>query len=255
MPAMQPAKPWAASKNAALASVTSTPALQQRRRHLLGARRRLTLVEQRDRTARPHRPVAEQAADDPALDRHAVAREPERRHQIAHDGVVVAGVERDVVAARVDDGADDVERLIAVERRDLDGDDAGNLGEAAPEGVGQHAAADRRLQVEADERNACADRLAVRDERRVVRIRERREAEESRVIAEPRQQVGFAQRLIGRAADTADADERLATPRVRAIHLLARDRQHRLEEADRGIANRELRRVHADGQAAGPAAT
>ena len=42
-----------------------------------------------------------------------------------------------------------------------------------------------------------------------------------------------------------------ARARVRAIHLLAGERQHRLEEADRGIANGELRRVHADRQAAG----
>ena len=74
MPAMHPAKPLAASKNAALASVTSTPARSSARRHRARARRRVTLAEQRDRALRPHRPVAEQAADDPALDRRAVVR-------------------------------------------------------------------------------------------------------------------------------------------------------------------------------------
>ena len=45
------------------------------------------------------------------------------------------GVERDVVAPGIDDRPDDVEGLIAVERRNLDGDDGGYFGESAPERV------------------------------------------------------------------------------------------------------------------------
>jgi hypothetical protein len=51
----------------------------------------------------------------------------------SHDAVVVAGVERDVIASGLDHRADDIERLVAVERRDLDGDDVVDFGEAAPE--------------------------------------------------------------------------------------------------------------------------
>jgi hypothetical protein len=41
------------------------------------------------------------------------------------------------------------------------------------------------------------------DERVVIGRGERREAEQARVIAEPREQVGFRERLIGWAADAA----------------------------------------------------
>ena len=45
-------------------------------------------------------------------------------------------------------GADDVDRSIAIERRDLHRDDVRDLGERAPERVVERDAADRRLQVE-----------------------------------------------------------------------------------------------------------
>ena len=58
----------------------------------------------------------------------------ERRDEVEHDVVVVAGVERDaVLGARRDDAAHDVERAVAVERRDLDRDDVVDRGEARPE--------------------------------------------------------------------------------------------------------------------------
>ena len=85
----------------------------------------------------------------------------------------------------------------------------------------------------------------------VVGIRERREAEQPRMVAEPRQQVGFAQAPVGGPADAADADQRLAPLRVGAIHLLARERSTGSKRPTLRIANGELRRVHADGQAAG----
>ena len=69
------------------------------------------------------------------------ALEAERRDEVADDVVVVAGVERDVVAARFGDGADHVERLIAIERRDLDRHDPRNLRETPPERVRQRPSA------------------------------------------------------------------------------------------------------------------
>ena len=125
---------------------------QQRRRHGALFRGGLTGVQQLDGLPGPHGPVSQQAADDAALDRASRRCESERGHEVRDDGIVVAGVQRDVVATGVDDGADDVERLVAIERRDLDGDDARDLGEAAPERVAQRTAAYRRLQVEADDR-------------------------------------------------------------------------------------------------------
>ena len=167
---MQPAKPLAASKKAALQSVTSTA----RRSSSAGigpppSMARWHSLQQFDRLSRPDRPVAQQPADDPALDRAARPREAVRRQQVQHDVVVVAGVERDVVAARLGHGADDVERLVAVERRDLDGDDVLDLGEPPPERERQHAAAHRRLQVEAHDRQDLGDGAAVGDQLVVAR--------------------------------------------------------------------------------------
>src|SRR5687768_13173925 len=79
----------------------------------------LTLDEQPRRLLRPNRPVAQQPANDPAFDRLVAGRDAVRREQVHHDVVVVARVQRDVIAPRLGDGADDVERLIAVERRHL----------------------------------------------------------------------------------------------------------------------------------------
>ena len=73
------------------------------------------------------------------------------REQIEDDVVVVAGVERDVVAAGFGDGADDIDRLVAVEGRHLDGDDVANFREAAPEREREHASADRGLKIETDD--------------------------------------------------------------------------------------------------------
>ena len=88
-------------------------------------------------------------------------RDHERRHQIEHDVVVVAGVERDAIGgACLDDPANHIERAIAVERRDLDRHDVLDRREAPPERHRQHETADRGLQIEADQRDFARDRLA-----------------------------------------------------------------------------------------------
>ena len=86
----------------------------------------------------------------------------EFRQQVGHDVVVVAGVERNLAAAsRFRHAAHDVERLVAIERRDLDGDDVGNPGELCPEGARQHASAHGRLQIKAEEGNFARDGFAM----------------------------------------------------------------------------------------------
>ena len=113
----------------------------------------------------------------------------------SHDVVVVAGVERDVVAAGLGDGADHVERLVAVERRHLDGDHVLDLGEPPPERVRQHAPADGRLQVEADQRDDLGHRAAVGDQRVVVGVVHRRQAQQRRVVAQLAEQRGLGDGL------------------------------------------------------------
>ena len=91
----------------------------------------------------------------------------------------------------------------------------------------------------------------MRDQLLVRGLGEGSEAEQAGVVAEAREEIRLAQGLVGRAADAADADERVSAARVGAIHFVTRERQHRLEQADARIANRELGRVHAHRQAAG----
>ena len=79
---MQPAKPCAASKKAALASVTRTAVRRSSDGTVAGARRGLAVREQLDGPARPDRPVAEQAADDPPLDRAARRLDPVGGHEV-----------------------------------------------------------------------------------------------------------------------------------------------------------------------------
>ena len=89
----------------------------------------------------------------------------EGRHQVEHDVVVVAGIERDAVGgAGLDHAAHHVERAVAIERRDLDRDDILDRGKAPPERRRQHDAADGGLQIEADQRNFARDGLRVRDQ-------------------------------------------------------------------------------------------
>ena len=138
-PAMQPAKSWAASKKAALASVTRTavrrssdgivPAAAAAWHSPSSSTARLVQTDQW-----PSRPPTIRRSTGPRGVSNAVG-----GHQVVHDGVVVPGVEGDVVAARLGDGADDVEGLVAVERGDLDRDHALDLGELPPERIGAAA--------------------------------------------------------------------------------------------------------------------
>ena len=161
-PAMQPWKLFATSKNALLQSVTrlsSASSSASMRAAACATADALQRSSSCDRASRPDRPVAEQAAAEAHGDRPAVAHRGERRDEIEHDVVVVAGVERDAVfGAGLDDAAHDVERAVAVERRDLDRDDVLDRGEAGPERERPASqAADGRLQVEADQRDRVGD--------------------------------------------------------------------------------------------------
>ena len=135
---MQPAKPLAASKNAALASVTSTP----RRSSSAGS----SVPPRGGRGTRPAVPpprrvqTAQCPSSPPTIRRSTGRPSTSNRNGVTrseHDVVVVAGVQGDVVPARLGDGADHVERLVAVERRDLDRDDVRDLREPPPERVRQ----------------------------------------------------------------------------------------------------------------------
>ena len=191
--------------------------------------------------------MAEQAA----LDAHdrlpAAVTDRNRNEQVEHDVVVVAGIERDAVArAGLDHAANDIERAIAVERRNLDGNDVFDLRKTPPERYRQHDAADGRLQIKSDQRNFPRDRFRVRDQVIFARAFHGGERQKPGVIADAARDLRFLDGLC-RAPGKAGDHDRLGLAPVRG--RAHREFQHRLIESD--IADRELRGVDADRQAAG----
>src|SRR5882762_9210140 len=109
--------------------------------------------------------MAEQPAANVGSDRDALVAEVEGQRQIKQDVIVVSGIERDPVerACRVDT-TQHVECAVAVEGRDLDGDHVVDFRKAPPEIRAQQNAANRWLQVEADQRYLARDGLAIGDD-------------------------------------------------------------------------------------------
>ena len=143
----------------------------------------------------------------------AVIAQVERQHEIEQDVVIIAGIERDAVErAGRRHPAQHVERPVAVERRDLDGDDVVDGSKAAPEIGAEDDAADRRLQVEADQRNFPRHRLAMRDDLILGRRSHRRKAEQAGVVADATCGLRFRNGLPGRTGEPRDHRDRPLGP-------------------------------------------
>ncbi len=202
MPAMQPANWCAGSNSAAFDSVICAASVRSEAGR--ASRLRCILASVRCSTARrvqhaqcPSKPPANRSVWGLAVDRDLV-----RRQEVEQDVVVVAGVERDLVGpSGLRHGAEHVERLVPVERRDFDGDDVRDLGERAPEIDGQHPPTDGRLEVEPDERDRVRHLAAVRDEVVERGVGKGGEGEEAGVIAEVGGEAGLVPRLLRIAAD------------------------------------------------------
>src|ERR1035437_2930848 len=81
-------------------------------------------LELLDEARGPYRPVAEQAAAEIRPCGDAAIAQNERQREVEQDVIVVAGIERDAIEGiSGGDAAQDVERAVSIERRDLDGDD------------------------------------------------------------------------------------------------------------------------------------
>ena len=107
---------------------------------------RMDLVEKLDGALCPNRPMAEEPADEMRGLRSRRRVDAVLTQEVGDDRIVVTGVERDLaLPPGVAQGANDVERLVTVERCDLDRHDVVDLGELAPKLVGKLATADRRL--------------------------------------------------------------------------------------------------------------
>src|SRR5882724_5770985 len=99
----------------------------------------------------PYRPVAEQAATEIGTRRDALVAQVEWQCEVEQDMVVIAGIERDAVERTGGgDTAQHVEGAVAIERRDLDGDDVVDCCKTPPEIRAQDDAADRRLKIKAN---------------------------------------------------------------------------------------------------------
>ena len=167
------------------------------------------------------------------------------RQQIGDDVIVVAGVERDaILGVSLRDADRDVERAIAVERGDLDRHDVVDGGEPRPESARQRNTAHRGLQVEADQRHLVGDSRAVLDQLVLARALQRGERQQHGVIAQRARGPGLLDRLRRLADRACNHDQRLVGP---VTCRLDRELQDRAIEPD--LADRELRRVHADRQA------
>ena len=210
---MQPWKLLATSKNALLQSVTRASSASRSAGTAVLAARRLAHLELLDRARGPHRPVAEQAALEIGARGDALVAQIERQRQVEQDMIVIAGIERDAIErAGGGDAAQHVERAVAVERRDLDGDDVVDHRKAAPEIRAEDDAADRRLQIKADQRNFARHRLAMGDDLVFGRGFHRGKAEQAGVIADAARNFRFGDGLSGRAGEARDHRQRPLGP-------------------------------------------
>ena len=185
-------------------------------------------------------------AQEPALEaQHDLAlrrADREGRDEVRDDVVVVAGVERDaLLGARRGDAEGDVEGAVAIERRDLDRDDVLDRGKARPEGARERNAADRRLEVEADQRHLGRDRAAVLDQLVLARALHGGKRKQHGVIAERARRARLLHGLRGAPDRAGDHDERPVGPGFRS---LGRELEHGPVEPD--LADRELGRMHPD---------
>ena len=172
----------------------------------------------------------------------------EGRQQVEHDVVVVAGVQRDALfGAGRDHAAHHVERAVAVEGRHLDGDDVVDGGEAAPELRRQRDAADRGLQVEADQRHLRGHRRAMRDQFVDRRALHRRQRQHAGVVAQAARDVGLAHA----PARWGRTGRRSAPPGAASSSRAVRAASSSTGSYRPTLADRELRGMHAHRQAAG----
>ena len=175
----------------------------------------------------------------------------ELREQIGDDVVVVACVERNLAAAPgLGYCAHDIQRLVAVERRDLDRHHIRDFDEFAPEGIGQHLPAHRRLQIEADDGDHFGDAAAVVQKLGGGGLRQGAQAEQPGVVAERQGQFRFTHGLMRIAHNARHLDEGTRRVPQMPINRCRGQRQHRFEQTKLGLMKFKLGRMHAHGDAA-----
>src|SRR5690242_4101700 len=103
----------------------------------------------RNRCLSPHRPMAEQSANDTK----PFATQIKFGEEIDEDVVVIACIECDLLCATgLHNRTNHIKCLVSVERRDLDGHNVIDLRELPPEFEGQNTSAYRWLQIKTNDR-------------------------------------------------------------------------------------------------------
>src|SRR4051812_48095756 len=127
--------------------------------------------------------MPKQPADNSSLNTLAVHFKAKWRHQIDNNVVVVPGIKSDILATALRDRANHIDRLVAIERSNFNGDDIFSFSEAPPEREAQQSATRCGLKIKSDQWNDFSDTAAMSDHFVFHGIAERAEAEKRRVIA------------------------------------------------------------------------
>jgi hypothetical protein len=189
----------------------------------------------------PDAPLSEESAG------HALGMGP-WGEEVADDVIVISGVEGDVAASAIGDGADGVGGLVAIEGSELDGDESIDfIAQGSPKVVAEEASADGGLEVEADDGENGGDVTDVSDEGGLGGGLPAAGADEDGFEAEGAGALGFGDGLGCGATNAGDAD----LGRSEFAEGLGGEREDGLEEEVLRVADGELRRMQGDGQAAG----
>src|SRR5450755_1030838 len=221
--------------------------IEDRRIHvgdLLGTRQqsggKLALIllefrEEQGRSLRPNRPVTQQSAHDA----HPLTEEIVLGQQINHYVVVISGVKGDVlIAAAFDNSANYIQRVIPIERRDLDSDHIWNLGKLPPEFIWQNTTAYCWLQIKANDGSDGGDGPTIFKQLRFWFSLKSSETQKHRVISEGNSELRLGCCLLQISTDARDSDHACRSS------LLKREFKNWFQQVEFWIPNRELCRVN-----------
>src|SRR5438552_1068158 len=165
----------------------------------------MALIQELDSAPSPDGPVAQEASYNTALLHASVDLEDKGSKKVQGYVVVVPCIERDF-ASRFRYGSNDIKRLVAVERSDLDSHNIFNFHKVAPKSIREYAATHGRLQIKTNHGKDFRHSSAVSQQSGIARIFHRGQAQEACAISQIVEQCGLENRLRGLSADTSDAD-------------------------------------------------
>jgi hypothetical protein len=114
-------------------------------------------------------------------------------------------VKRAMSYDRFGNGAHDVERAVAIERRDFDREDLFDLSKATPERKRQNASACRGLEIKPKEGNAVGHGATVGQQFVFGRVAQSCEAEQTGVVTELARERCFGDGLFGVTTEACDS--------------------------------------------------